>query len=70
MGLAAVPCSAFWVLFAHMSQEHGLTLLDSELSDISRAVDRMREKWKADEAKCRTCWGSGQNNALSKPHED
>lgn len=50
MGLAAVPGSAFWVLFQHMSQEHSLTLLDSELSDICHAVDRMREKWKEDEA--------------------
>jgi len=70
MGLAAVPCSAFWVLFEHMSQEHGLTLLDSELSDICHAVDRMREKWKADDAKrrCRTCWGSGQVEIQSGPY--
>ena len=60
-GLGAMTGSAFWVLFEHMSQEHGLTLMDSELSDICHAVDRMREKWKADEAKrrCRKCWGTG-----------
>ena len=62
--------SAFWVLFEHMSQEHGLTLLDSELSDICHAVDRMREKWKADEAKrrCRKCWGRGQVEIQSGPY--
>lgn len=45
-GEAALPpttCSAFWGLFEHMSQSHGLTLLDSELADICHAVDRMRE---------------------------
>ena len=69
-GLGAMTGSAFWVLFEHMSQEHGLTLLDSELSDICHAVDRMREKWKADEAKrrCRTCWGSGQVEIQSGPY--
>jgi len=69
-GLDAVACSAFWVLFEHMSQEHGLTLLDSELSDICNAVDRMRKKWKADELKrlCRTCWGSGQVEIQSGPY--
>jgi hypothetical protein len=39
--------SAYWVLFEHMSQEHKLTLLDSELADICAAVDRMRKQWKA-----------------------
>ncbi len=69
-GLGAMTGSAFFVLFEHMSQEHGLTLLDSELSDICHAVDRMREKWKADEAKrrCRKCWGSGQVEIQSGPY--
>lgn len=69
-GLGAMTGSAFWVLFEHMSQEHGLTLLDSELSDICHAVHRMREKWKADDAKrrCRQCWGSGQVEIQSGPY--
>ena len=71
-GAALAPTSgcAFWGLFEHMSQEHGLTLLDPELSDICHTVDRMGEKWKADEAKrrCRTCWGSGQVEIQSGPY--
>lgn len=42
-GCAPMAGSAFWVLFEHMSQNHGLTLLDSELSDICHAVDAMRK---------------------------
>lgn len=30
------PCSAHYALFEHMSNEHGLTLLDSELTEIVR----------------------------------
>jgi DnaJ-class molecular chaperone len=69
-GLGAMTGSAFWVLFEHMSQNHNLTLLDSELNDICHTVDRMREKWKADEARrrCRTCWGSGQVEIQSGPY--
>jgi len=54
-----LPGSAFWVLFEHMSQEHGLTMIDSELSDVCNAVDRMRAEWKANELKrqCRKCGG-------------
>ena len=68
--LGAMTGSAFLVLFEHMSQEHGLTLLDSELSDICHAVDRMRGKWEADKSKrrCRTCWGSGQVEMQSVPY--
>ena len=57
---------------AHRAEadEHGLTLMDSELSDICHAVDRMREKWKADEAKrrCRKCWGTGLVEIQSGPY--
>lgn len=34
----------YWPLFEHMSHAHGLTLLDSEMEDICRAVDRVRER--------------------------
>ena len=36
------PGSAYWPLFKHMSQEHGLTLLDSEMEDICQVVLNMR----------------------------
>ena len=39
--------SAFWLLFEHMSQAHGLTLLDSELADVCAIVDKMRSEWEA-----------------------
>ena len=63
-------CSAYWVLFEHMSQEHGLTLLDSELEDICQTVDRMRESWEAEKVRryCRTCYGSGQVEIQSGPY--
>lgn len=32
----------FYPLFKHMSDNHGLTLLDSELDEICRAVDATR----------------------------
>jgi hypothetical protein len=41
--------STYWTLFEHMSQEHGLTLLDSQLADICHTVDVMRAEWKANE---------------------
>ena len=68
--LDVTPCSAFWVLFEHMSKNHGLTLLDSELSDICHAVDEMRAAWEADKLKrrCRTCWGNGQVEIQSGPY--
>jgi hypothetical protein len=31
-------------LFAHMNDEHGLTLTQSELQEIEAAVDRSRER--------------------------
>ena len=34
--------SAYWPLFKHMSDNHGLTLLDSEMEDICRVVLQMR----------------------------
>jgi hypothetical protein len=38
----AAQCSAYWHLFKHISDNHGLTLLDSELEDICQAADKMR----------------------------
>ena len=40
-------CSSYWPLFKHMSENHGLTLLDSEMEDICRVVLEMRvpKKW-------------------------
>ena len=34
--------SANWLLFKHMADNHGLTLLESELDEISRVVIEMR----------------------------
>jgi len=34
--------SAYWPLFKHLSDNHGLTLLDSEMEDICRVVLEMR----------------------------
>ena len=67
---APVPCSAFWVLFQHMSQNHGMTLLDSELSDICDAVDEMRAAWEVAKLKsrCHKCWGDGQVEIQSGPY--
>ena len=42
--LAPAPCSASWHLFKHMSDNHGLTLLESEMDDICQVVDEMRMK--------------------------
>ena len=50
-GLAPGTCSAYWPLFKHMSDNHGLTLLDSEIDDICQVVLIMR-----DPQKCQ--WGS------------
>lgn len=36
------PSSSYYALFAHMSEEHDLTLVDSELEDICRVVEKMR----------------------------
>lgn len=33
------PCSALPSLFDHMSREHGLTLTDSELTEIMRVIE-------------------------------
>ena len=41
-GCAAPNGSAYWPLFKHMSDNHGLTLLDSEMEDICRVVLQMR----------------------------
>lgn len=41
-GCAAPNGSAYWPLFKHMSDNHGLTLLDSEMEDICRVVLKMR----------------------------
>lgn len=35
-GKAAPNCSGFYPLFKHMSEAHGLTLLDDQLSEICR----------------------------------
>ena len=53
-----------------MSQNHNLTLLDSELSDICDTVDEMRSAWESDKLKrrCRTCWGNGQVEIQSGPY--
>jgi hypothetical protein len=34
--------SAYWPLFQHLSVNHGLTLLESEMEDICRVVEQMR----------------------------
>jgi hypothetical protein len=47
---AAPTGSAYWDLFSHMSDNHGLTLLDSELEDICQVVERMRG-WQPKEGK-------------------
>ena len=44
----SLACSAYWILFEHMSNEYGLSLLDSQLSDIVLAVDEMRKPWGVD----------------------
>jgi hypothetical protein len=36
------PHTSYWPLFKHMSDKHGLTLLDSELEDIIRAAKATR----------------------------
>ena len=41
-GSAAANGSAYWPLFQHLSENHGLTLLDSEMEDICRVVEQMR----------------------------
>ena len=38
------PTPAWHPLFAHMSTAHGLTLIDDELNQIARAVDRSRKE--------------------------
>lgn len=40
--LGSAVCSAYYPLFEHMSQEHNLTLLDSEMEEIVQTVDKMR----------------------------
>ena len=47
--LVATECPAemesyWWPLWKHMSDEHGLTLVESECVDIARAVDEVRRK--------------------------
>ena len=37
----AAPCSAYWPLFNHMSNEHGLILLESEMEDVLQIADQM-----------------------------
>lgn len=37
-------CSAWYLLFEHMSEEHGITLLDDELSNIAAKADESRMK--------------------------
>jgi len=34
----------YYDLFSHLSNEHDLTLLDSQLEEIIRIVDEMKEK--------------------------
>ena len=40
---ASAPCpgSAYWPIWKHMSDNHGLTLLDSECEDILHVADEM-----------------------------
>ena len=40
--LAPLHGSAYWPLFKHLSDNHGLTLLDSEMEDICRVALEMR----------------------------
>jgi len=39
---ALAPGSVYFPLFKHMADNHGLTLLDSEMEDICRAVEEVR----------------------------
>lgn len=41
--LSGAPGSVYLPLFEHMAQNHGLTLLDSELEDICLAAEKVRE---------------------------
>ena len=43
-GLPPAPCSAYWELWKHMADNHGLTLLDSECEDIIQISDQMLMK--------------------------
>lgn len=38
------PRSYWWPLFKHMSEAHGLTLVDDELHQIALAVDKVRNR--------------------------
>ncbi len=38
------PCSSYYPLFKHMADNHGLTLLDSEMEDICQVVEKMRPR--------------------------
>lgn len=40
--LGASTCSAYWMLFDHMMENHSLPLTDGELADIARQVEDMR----------------------------
>ena len=42
--LGAATCSSYWELWKHMSDNHGLTLLDSECEDIIQISDQMLMK--------------------------
>lgn len=41
---APAPCSAYWELWKHMSDNHGLTLLDTECEDILNVADKMLQR--------------------------
>lgn len=43
-GSPEAPCSAYWPIWKHMSDNHGLTLLDSECEDILQVADQMLMK--------------------------
>ena len=36
--------SVYFPLFKHMAENHGLTLMDSEMEDICRVVEKMRRE--------------------------
>ena len=39
--LSPATCSAYWPIWKHMADNHGLTLLDSECEDILQVADQM-----------------------------
>lgn len=47
VSVGSPPCSFYYPLFEHMSREHGLTLLDSELAEIARIAGPLTAHAKA-----------------------